>query len=83
VSAVVPDDELETAAQSYLDAMLRTSPMGLRLTKDALNLNIDAPSLEAAMAIEDRQQALVALTSDAREAQRAFFEKRAPEFRDR
>jgi hypothetical protein len=35
------------------------------------------------MAMEDRQQSLTALTEDCREAQRAFFEKRSPEYRDR
>src|SRR6056300_1019527 len=34
VSEVVPDAELEIAAQSYVDDMLRTAPMGLRLTKE-------------------------------------------------
>ena len=41
--------------------------------------DVDAQGLEAAMAMEDRQQSLTAMTSDCKEAQRAFFEKRAPE----
>ena len=53
VSEVVPDDRLEAAAQPYIDEMLAASPMGLRLTKEGLNLAIDAPGLEAAMAIEN------------------------------
>jgi enoyl-CoA hydratase/carnithine racemase len=56
--------------------------MGLRLTKDALNLNVDAGSIEAAMAIEDRQQVMMTTTADHREAVAAFLEKRAPVFRD-
>jgi enoyl-CoA hydratase/carnithine racemase len=83
VSEVVPDEALESAAQSFIDDMLRTSPMGLRLTKDALNFSIDASSLEAAMAVEDRHQSLLALTEDSVEAGLAFFEKREPEYRDR
>ncbi len=83
VSEVVPDEQLEHAAQGYIDDMLSTAPLGLRMTKDALNLSVDAPSMEAAMAIEDRQQALLSLTADAGEAQRAFFEKRAPHFSDK
>lgn len=82
VSEVVPQDGLEAAAQSYIDDMLLTSPMGLRLTKESLNLGVDAPGLEAAMALEDRHQSLLALTSDAVEAGVAFFEKRAPQYRD-
>ncbi len=82
VSEVVPDLELEAAVNPYLEEMLRTTPMGLRLTKEGLNHSIDAPGLEAAMAMEDRQQTLTALTNDCREAQMAFFEKRDPVFHD-
>ncbi len=83
VSEVVADEQLVEAAKPYLEEMLRTTPMGLRLTKDGLNQNIDAPSLEAAMALEDRQQSLAALTEDCREAQMAFFEKREPIYNNR
>jgi 1,4-dihydroxy-2-naphthoyl-CoA synthase len=65
------------------DDMLATSPMGLRLTKDGLNISIDAGSLDAAMALEDRQQSLVAMTEDAHEAVAAFINKRAPNWQDR
>lgn len=82
VSDVVPDSRLEEAAQSYIDDMMLTSPMGLRLTKEGLNFGVDASSLEAAMALEDRHQSLLALTADAVEAGLAFFEKRAPHYRD-
>jgi enoyl-CoA hydratase/carnithine racemase len=82
VSEVVPDEELVAAAQPYIDDMLNTTPMGLRLTKEGLNHSVDAAGLEAAMAMEDRQQSLTALTSDCAEAQQAFLGKRAPEYRD-
>ena len=65
------------------DEMLLTSPMGLRLTKDALNLNIDAASMEHAFGLEDRQQILLSQTADSLEARNAFMEKRAPDFGDR
>ena len=78
VSEVVPDDRLDAAAQPYIDEMLSTSPMGLRLTKEGLSLAVDAPSLEAAMAIENRNQVLCARSNDFAEGRRAFLEKRAP-----
>jgi enoyl-CoA hydratase/carnithine racemase len=56
--------------------------MGLRMTKEALNSEIDAPSLEAALAIEDRQQVILIDTDDHREAVKAFREKRAPAYQD-
>ncbi|MEM7100988.1 MAG: enoyl-CoA hydratase/isomerase family protein [Pseudomonadota bacterium] len=78
VSQVVPDAQLQEAAQPYLKEMLTTSPMGLRLTKEGLNMAIDAGSLEAAMAIENRNQILCSRTEDAKEGMRAFVEKRDP-----
>jgi enoyl-CoA hydratase/carnithine racemase len=78
VSEVVSEQVLANTAERYVADMLATSPMGLRLTKDGLNFSVDAPSLDAAMALEDRQQALVAGSADAREAINAFLEKRAP-----
>lgn len=80
VSAVVPDATLESAAQPYIDDMLNTSPMGLRLTKEGLNMAIDAAGLEAAMAIENRNQLLCSRTSDAKEGMQAFIEKRPPRY---
>jgi enoyl-CoA hydratase/carnithine racemase len=82
VSEIVPDDELETAAKPYIDEMLSTSPMGLRLTKEGLNLAVDAPGLEAAMAIENRNQTLCARSEDFGEGLRAFLDKRPPVYRD-
>ncbi|WP_369026609.1 enoyl-CoA hydratase/isomerase family protein [Qipengyuania sp. RANM35] len=83
VSAVVESDQLDAAAAGIVDDMLLTAPMGLRLSKDALNRNIDAPGFEAALAIEDRQQVMLSQTADALEAQRAFLDKRRPDYRDR
>jgi enoyl-CoA hydratase/carnithine racemase len=78
VSEVVPDEALESAAQPYIEEMLTTSPMGLRLTKEGLSLAVDAPSLEAAMAIENRNQVLCSRSNDFAEGMRAFLEKRRP-----
>jgi enoyl-CoA hydratase/carnithine racemase len=83
VSEVVPEDQLDQAAEGFVEDLLSTSPMGLRLTKDGLNVSVDAASLEAAMALEDRQQSLVAMTEDAKEAVAAFLEKRQPVWKDR
>ena len=82
VSEVVPEAELEAAAQRYIADMLRTSPMGLRLTKEAVNMAVDAGSLDAALAMEDRHQALLMMTDDSVEAVMSFLEKREPDFKD-
>jgi enoyl-CoA hydratase/carnithine racemase len=81
LSDVVPEDKLLETGLALAQEMLLTSPNGLRLSKHALNLNIDAPSLEVAMAIEDRQQTLLGGSPDAAEAMTAFVEKRAPVYR--
>ena len=78
VSEVVPDEALADAAAPYIEEMLTTSPMGLRMTKEGLNMGVDAGSLEAAMAVENRNQLLCLHSPDAREGMRAFLEKRRP-----
>jgi enoyl-CoA hydratase/carnithine racemase len=80
VSEVVPDDRLESAAQPYVDDMLAASPMGLRMTKEGLNLAVDAASLEAAMAIENRNQLMTAASPNFAEGMQAFLEKRKPNY---
>ena len=82
VSDVVPEAELEARGQAMVDAILANAPLGVRLTKEALNMNIDAQSLEAAIALEDRQQILCAQTDDMREGIGAFLEKRDPAYHD-
>jgi enoyl-CoA hydratase len=82
VSDVVPEADLEARGQAMVEAILANSPLGVRLTKEALNMNIDAQSLEAAIALEDRQQILCAQTDDMREGIGAFLEKRNPAYQD-
>ena len=80
VSEVVPDEFLARAAEPYIEEMITTSPLGLRLTKECLNMSVDAPSLEAAINMEDRNQILCSQTSDVREGMTAFLEKRKPNY---
>mgnify|MGYP003452005863 CR=1 FL=1 len=83
VSEVVEEDGLLDAGMALAADMLLTAPWGLRLSKQALNLSIGAPGLEAAMAVEDRQQVILAATEDHREAMAAFLEKRPPSYTGR
>jgi enoyl-CoA hydratase/carnithine racemase len=82
VSEIVSEEKLLDAGLALATDMLKAAPMGLRMTKETLNLEIDAPSLEAALTLEDRQQVMLLETADHREAVAAFLEKRAPNFRD-
>ena len=80
VSEIVEQDKLLETGLALAEEMLATTPYGLRLSKQALNLNVDAPSLDHAMAIEDRQQVILGQMADFREAMTAFVEKRKPVF---
>jgi enoyl-CoA hydratase/carnithine racemase len=83
VSEIVEPADLLAAGQAMAEDMLRTSPLGLRLTKEGARMGADAPSLEAAMLLEDRGQILCAASGLMKEGIAAFQEKRAPEFWDR
>ena len=80
VSRVVAPERLDEEASALVEDMLRTAPLGLRLTKDALGHAIDGQSLEAVIAMEDRNQTLCAHGEDFREAMAAFIEKRQPRY---
>jgi enoyl-CoA hydratase/carnithine racemase len=82
VSEIVPADQLLEAGLALAADMLTAAPMGLRMTKESISTEIDAPSLEAALAFEDRQQVILIDTEDHREAVSAFREKRSPVYRD-
>lgn len=80
VSRIVAPERLDEEADALVEDMLRTSPLGLRLTKDALGHAADGHSLEAVIAMEDRNQALCVFGEDFEEAMSAWMEKRAPRF---
>ena len=80
VAVVVPDDQLEQAAQGWIDDLLAASPKGLRMTKEGLQIATDAGSLEAAMAIENRNQLMTSASPNFNEGMYAFLEKRKPDY---
>jgi enoyl-CoA hydratase/carnithine racemase len=83
VSEIVPEDKLLETGMALAADMLKTAPKGLRITKETLNAEIDAPSLDAALTLEDLQQVVLLETADHREAVAAFREKRDPRYDDR
>ncbi|WP_374569748.1 enoyl-CoA hydratase/isomerase family protein [Phenylobacterium sp.] len=78
VSRVVEPEQVKGEAEAFAEDMLHATPLGLRLTKECLNHAIDAQGLEAAIAMEDRNQILCAQDGDFAEGVRAFLEKRKP-----
>jgi enoyl-CoA hydratase/carnithine racemase len=81
VSEVVPLADLEATGMKLADEMLAMSPLGLRLTKEGINMAQDAGSLEAAIALEDRGQVLC-LLPNMQEGASAFLEKRPARYSD-
>ncbi len=78
VSRVVEEDRLLEVAMEIARILLAKSPMGLRFTKEALNLSLTAPSLEAAIEFENRNQSMCCSTPDFFKAVEAFrMRKRA------
>lgn len=63
VSKVVAREELYDAALTYARKLMTKNPMGLYLTKEAINMNLDAGGLEQAICMEDRNQVLLTLAS--------------------
>ena len=59
VSRVVPRERLLETALDLARSMNSKNSMGLRLTKEAINMNLDSGGLEQALNIEDRNQTLL------------------------
>jgi len=83
VNRVVPAEDLLPATLGTAELIAANSPLGVRLTKQMVQVNVDAPSLEAAVELENRNQTLSAGTQDMEEAFMAFREKRPPVFTGR
>lgn len=72
ISRLVPEEVLVDAAMETADAMLKKSAVGLRLTKETLNQNLNAPSLEAALELENRNQSICCVSPEFFEAVARF-----------
>jgi enoyl-CoA hydratase len=83
VNRVVPADQLLDAALELAGQIAANSPWAVRMTKQVLATNVDAPSMRAAVELENRTQILSTRTADFDEAMAAFKEKRAPNYSGR
>jgi enoyl-CoA hydratase len=83
VSRVTADGALLETALETAALIAGNSPFGVQMTKRVMWQALDAPSLEAAIELENRTQILCTLTEDQGEAVAAFWEKRPPLFRRR
>lgn len=79
---VIADDALMDAALESCALIAANSPAAVRMTKRAIQANLDAPPLRAAIELENRGQVQLMGAGDLEEALRARSEGRAPQFPD-
>jgi enoyl-CoA hydratase/carnithine racemase len=74
------NENLIRGAMEIAENLLTKSPLGLRMTKEAINLSQDSPSLETLIQLENRAQTLCGSSNDITEGVSAFFDKRKPKY---
>jgi enoyl-CoA hydratase/carnithine racemase len=73
-----PDVPVLDRALELAETICSYSPFGVVMTKEVMWSNLDAPSFEAAIHLENRTQILASTGGEVAEAAAAFIEKRAP-----
>lgn len=73
------EDDVVAAAKELAASIAANSPFGIEMTKQLLALAVDAPSFEAAVALENRTQVLASFTQDMADAVAAFADRRGKE----
>jgi enoyl-CoA hydratase/carnithine racemase len=77
ISRLVAEGELMPTAMEIASSMLDKTPLGLRFTKEALNQNQNAPSLEAAIELENRNQSILCITPEFFKAVDSFSKRKS------
>ena len=77
ITRLVPPEALLETAKKTARQMLEKSPRGLRLTKETIRQNLDAPSLENAVELENRNQSMLCTAPEFFEAIANFNKPRA------
>lgn len=65
-SRLVPREKLLETGNELAAVMASKNPLGLRMTKEAINVSIDASGLEAVLEMEDRNQVMLILEGKSR-----------------
>ncbi len=76
VSRVTPDDELLATALEIANGMAAFTTFGLRRTKEVMWHNLDASSVAAAIALENRNQELGAREPEVVEFMQRYVQQR-------
>jgi enoyl-CoA hydratase/carnithine racemase len=83
LNRVTGDDDLLDQTLGLAAQICANSPGGIRMSKRALQANMEVASFAAALELENRGQALLTRCDDMTEALEAFKAKRAPHFSGR
>jgi enoyl-CoA hydratase/carnithine racemase len=83
LNRVTGSDDLLDQSLAMARQISANSPGGIRLSKRALQANMEIASFAAALELENRGQALLTRCDDMTEALEAFKAKRAPNFSGR
>jgi enoyl-CoA hydratase/carnithine racemase len=75
VSELVEDDRLLDRALELASQIAAHSPLGVQMTKRALQVNTDAPDLAAALEVENRNQVITHATDEAAAARQRWSRK--------
>jgi enoyl-CoA hydratase len=75
VSQAVADDQLEATVMAYAQTVAAHSHTGLMLTKEVLWHNVDSSSLPAAIAIENRNQAIATASPEVKAHMAAYTQR--------
>ncbi len=77
---VTDKESLLDEALKIAEELLTKSPLGLRMTKEALNLSLDSPSLNNILQFENNSIVITYSSKDINEAANAFFGKKKPKY---
>jgi enoyl-CoA hydratase len=76
ISRLVDEEKLMEVALEIAAAMLDKTPLGLQFTKEVLNQNRHAPSLESAIELENRNQSILCITPEFFKAVEKFGQRK-------
>ena len=80
ISKIVEENELFDTGLELAETFLQKSPLGLRMTKEAINLSMDSPSLDTIIQLENRSILVCSSSKDINEGSSAFLQKRTPKY---
>ena len=77
---IVEEEKLFDAGLAMAESLLQKSPLGLRMTKEAINMSMDSPSIETVIQMENRSIIVCSNSKDLLEGSSAFLQKRMPKY---